>query len=327
MRLLFVGDTMLGRLVNDALKDLTPAYPWGDTLPLFHNADWRMCNLECAISDRGEPWTDTRKVFHFRTDTQNVEVLNKARIDCVSLGNNHALDYGYTALSDTLCVLEQNNIESIGAGENGAEASEMAVMTIGDTTIGVLGFTDNMPEWEAGEQKAGVNYLPLALEDPRMEAFLGQVEVKAKQVDLLVVSAHWGGNWGYEAPGNHQAVAHALIDRGADIIHGHSAHIVRGVEVYKNRLILYSTGDFIDDYAVDPRQRNDRSFIFEVSAGAEGVEGLRMHPTVVRRFQAQRARGADMKAVVETMTRLCEALGTIVHWDEGEGVLVIGGTH
>src|SRR5512143_1036996 len=98
MKLLFVGDVMLGRLVNDMLKDEPPEYPWGDTLRVFREADFRAANLECVMSDVGEPWSATYKVFHFRTDSKNVEVLKKARIDFVSLANNHTLDFGYEAM-------------------------------------------------------------------------------------------------------------------------------------------------------------------------------------------------------------------------------------
>ena len=80
LKLVFVGDVMLGRLVNDALERVSAEYPWGDTTAIFRQADWRACNLECVISDRGTPWGMTPKEFHFRSDGKNVAVLKAAGI-------------------------------------------------------------------------------------------------------------------------------------------------------------------------------------------------------------------------------------------------------
>ena len=109
-RLAVVGDCMLGRLVNDTLEHEPPEYPWGDTLPILLGADGRICNLECVISDRGEPWSVYPKAFHFRSAAKNVAVLGAARMNAVSLANNHALDYGYDALEEMLEILSRSGI-------------------------------------------------------------------------------------------------------------------------------------------------------------------------------------------------------------------------
>src|SRR5260370_39803200 len=112
MRILLAGDVMLGRLVNQVLKGEGPAYPLGDTLPLFRSSDFRICNLECVLSDRGQPWSAIPKVFHFRSDSKNVAVLRAAGIDMVSIANNHVLDYENDALFDMLSALETAGIQS-----------------------------------------------------------------------------------------------------------------------------------------------------------------------------------------------------------------------
>src|SRR5713101_7814851 len=122
MRLVFVGDVMLGRLVNDRLRCVDPAYPWGNTKALFRAGDWRACNLECVISDRGRPWSETRKAFHFRSDAKNIAVLKAAGIDAVSVANNHALDFEYEAMRDMLRLLDRAGIQRAGAGADLAEA-------------------------------------------------------------------------------------------------------------------------------------------------------------------------------------------------------------
>ena len=122
MRLVLVGDVMLGRGVNATLKQVRSEYPWGNTLPLFHQADWRLCNLECVMSDRGVPWSSTPKAFHFRSDAKNIAVLKAARIDAVSLANNHTLDFGYDAMREMLALLDTNDIKHAGAGLNHSSA-------------------------------------------------------------------------------------------------------------------------------------------------------------------------------------------------------------
>ena len=161
MRLLFVGDVMLGRMVNDFLRRVDADYPWGDTMTQLQAADWRACNLECVISDRGRPWSRTPKVFHFRSDAKNVAVLRAAGIDAVSLANNHALDFGYDAMLDMLKVLDVAGIQHAGAGTNPAEAVRPGVSVVKGTSIGLIAFTDNEPEWEAGPQSPGLFYLPI----------------------------------------------------------------------------------------------------------------------------------------------------------------------
>lgn len=318
MQFLFVGDVMLGRLMNQVLKERPPAYPWGDTLPLFQNADVRICNLECVISDWGTPWSATPKVFHFRSDAKNVESLTVAGIDAVSLANNHTLDFEYEALAHMLKTLDAAGIHHAGAGHNLSEASQPATWEKNGQKIGLLAFTDNEPDWEATEAQAGIWYVPIRLDDRRAVELFEKVRQARAAVDFLIVSAHWGPNWGYAPPPEHIPFAHALIDTGADVIFGHSGHIVRGIEIYKGRPILYCTGDFVDDYAVDEVERNDRSFIFIVEMNGGTISRLLLYPTVIRSFQARLAEDDERAAIVATMQRLCVRLNTSTTWDEGK---------
>ncbi|MCL4387077.1 CapA family protein, partial [Patescibacteria group bacterium] len=193
MKILFVGDVMLGRLVNEALKKLQPSYVWGDTLSIFNTANLRICNLECVISDIGEPWSITPKVFHFRTDSKNVDALKIAGVDPVSIANNHTLDYGYEALFQMMKILGDNAINYAGAGANIQDASMPAVCEINKKKIGFIAFTDNEPDWEATETKPGIYYVPIDLTDARaINLFKNIKRTKKDLCDLLIVSAHWG---------------------------------------------------------------------------------------------------------------------------------------
>jgi poly-gamma-glutamate synthesis protein (capsule biosynthesis protein) len=323
MNLLFVGDVMLGRLANAVLKDKPPEYAWGDTLSIFKGADARICNLECVISDWGTPWSATPKVFHFRTDAKNIEILKTAHIDAASLANNHTLDFEFEGLYHTMNNLDAAGIHYSGAGTTFSDASKPAIWEIKGSRFGLIAFTDNEPDWEATEVQPGIFYVPISQKDHRARKLLELVSRTKEGVDLLIISTHWGPNWGYTPPAEHIPFAHALIDAGADVIFGHSGHIVRGIEIYKHKPIMYCTGDFIDDYAVDEIERNDRSLIFVVETDSHSIFRLFLYPTVIQNFQAMRANGAEKKAIVAKMQRLCADLNTPVTWDEKEERLEI----
>ena len=323
LRILFVGDVMLGRLVNEILKKKPPAYPWGDTLSLLRAADVRICNLECVLSDRGMPWSTTPKVFHFRSDAKNLQTLLAARIDAVSLANNHTLDFDYEGLFHMLDTLKEAGIHYAGAGTTLREASAPAIWNVAGKTIGFIAFTDNEPPWEATGEQPGVWYVPIALQDKRAEYLFEQVRKTKEVVDMLIVSAHWGPNWGYEPPAEQIPFARALIDEGADVIFGHSGHIVRGIEIYKEKPILYCTGDFIDDYAVDEIKRNDLSSIFVLETDGFTPSRLLLYPTVIQQFQARLAHNDERRAIVASIQKLSKELHTASTWNEQEGRLEI----
>ena len=319
MQLAFVGDVMLGRLVNRQLKSVPPDFPWGDTLPVLARADIRFANLECVLADGGAP--QPGKVFHFRSDVRNVAVLSAAAIDAVSLANNHVLDYGLDAFGETLPALERCGILHAGAGPDLEAALRPAIRRVGPTAVGLIAFTDNQPDWEA-DRGPGVFYVPAAGSDRRVTELLDLVRRTKARVQLLIVSAHWGPNWGSGAPPEHRALARALIEAGADVVYGHSPHIFRGVELFRNRPIIYSAGDFVDDYAVDPLERNDQSFIFLLSTDRGTPRTLRLHPTLIADFQARLA-GRSSRQIAERMQRLSRHLGTASSWDAAGGCLKI----
>src|ERR687893_2447184 len=172
-----VGDVMLGRRVNDALRTLRPEQPWGDVLPLLISADLRIVNLECAITDHKQPWTRTPKVFHFRADSSAVGVLKAARVDVCSLANNHTLDFEERGLLDTMEHLKAAGIWYAGAGHNREEAAQPALLTPRwdrASRVALLALTDNESPFAARAGRPGTNYLPVSLEPD----VLGRVEAE-----------------------------------------------------------------------------------------------------------------------------------------------------
>jgi poly-gamma-glutamate capsule biosynthesis protein CapA/YwtB (metallophosphatase superfamily) len=293
-------------------------------LPLFRKAAWRFCNLECVLADSWDPASVPRKMFHFRSDAKNVAVLQTAGIDAVSLANNHTLDFGERALSQMLELLDRTGICRSGAGRGIGEACRPVICRAAETTIAVIAFTDNEPEWEAGLTKPGVFHVPIDLDDPRAKRLL-QIVRRARAVsDLVFVSAHWGPNWGRSPPRGEIPFGHALIDAGADLVFGHSPHVFHGIEIYRDRPIIYSAGDFIDDYAVDPIERNDHSFVFLIETDIRSILRLSLYPTLIRGCQVRIATSDKAASIAQKMTERCAEFGTQTRWNHREHCLQIG---
>ena len=323
-----VGDVMLGRGVNEALRTLRPEQPWGDVLPLLDAADLRIINLECAITEHKWPWTHTPKVFHFRADPSAVEVLRAAHVDGCSLANNHTLDFEEQGLLDTLKHLEAAGIPYAGAGRNREEAAQPALLEahLGNVSrVALLAFTDNEPPFAAGSDRPGTNYLPVSLEPEvlsRVEAAVAAA--REAEADTVIFSNHWGPNMVQRPPDLFRRFAHAVMDRGVDIYYGHSAHIFQGVEIYHGKPILYDTGDFIDDYAVDPKLRNDWSFLFRVSLEEGEFRRLELFPVVLHYARVVSATGAAREAILDRMENLSREMGTTFVRREDRLVLEYG---
>jgi poly-gamma-glutamate capsule biosynthesis protein CapA/YwtB (metallophosphatase superfamily) len=323
--LALVGDVMLGRGVNETLRTMPPEQVWGDVLPLLDSADLRLINLECALTDHKQRWSRTPKVFHFRADPSAIEVLRAARVDGCSLANNHTLDYEEQGLLDTLKHLEAAGIPYAGAGRNQEEAAESALFRVHpDHAVALLAFTDNEPPFAAGADRPGTNYLPVSLEPEVLrrveEAIAAAREAGARSV---VFSNHWGPNMVQRPKELFRRFAHAVIDRGADVYYGHSAHIFQGVEIYRGKPILYDTGDFIDDYAVDPDLRNDWSFLFKVSLEEGKLRRLDLFPVALSYARVESATGAERRAIMDRMESLSREMGTVFARHEDQLVLEV----
>jgi poly-gamma-glutamate capsule biosynthesis protein CapA/YwtB (metallophosphatase superfamily) len=310
-----VGDVMLGRGVNGVLRTLRPEQPWGDVLPLLISADLRIVNLECAITDHKQPWTRTPKVFHFRADPSAVEVLKAARVDVCSLANNHTLDFEERGLLDTLEHLKAAGIRYAGAGHNWEESARPALLAARPadrpSRVALLAFTDNEPPFAAGSDRPGTNYLPVSLESD----VLGRVEMavtaaREAGAETVVFSNHWGPNMVQRPSTLFRRFARAVMDRGADVYYGHSAHVFQGIEIYRGKPILYDTGDFIDDYAVHPKLRNDRSLLFRVSLEGSEFRRLELFPVTLPYARVQLAKGSEREAILDRMEHLSGEMGT-----------------
>lgn len=279
LRMGFAGDIMLGRGVNNAHASNPPTAPWGDFLQTLDRLDAFTVNLECCLSTRGTPRPG--RTYHFRADpTWAIPALTRAGVTFASLANNHTLDFGPPALHDTITHLDDAAIANAGAGSTRHSATAPTIITVGDLTIGFIAFTDRAPTYAATANHPGTAYTTMQRLDPQTRWVVRNAIHRANEhnPDLLIASLHWGPNWVATPSLRYRAFAHWLIDEGVDLIHGHSAHIIQGLEFYRGRPILHDTGDFIDDYAVKGDRHNDRCFLFQLELANARMQRLRLVP-------------------------------------------------
>jgi poly-gamma-glutamate capsule biosynthesis protein CapA/YwtB (metallophosphatase superfamily) len=335
LRLFLCGDVMTGRGIDQALahpvnpglyepyvrdareyvelaekahgplpRPLSFNYIWGDALQELERAelDLRIVNLETAITSAETPWPG--KAIHYRMHPKNSGCLSAAHISGCTLANNHVLDWGYQGLSETLETLNAAGIAHSGAGSDANEATQPAVLnatakgrvllfSFGSTTSGIP------REWKATAICPGVNLLD-DLSEAAAVRVADQMRAHQEPGDLIVASIHWGSNWGYEIPREQVVFAHRLIEEGVAIVHGHSSHHVKAIEIFKGRLILYGCGDFITDYegiSGYERFRGDLALMYLIELDSRSGELItaRLVPIQMRRFRLERASATDAK--------------------------------
>jgi poly-gamma-glutamate synthesis protein (capsule biosynthesis protein) len=303
-------------------RKVPPAYVWGDALDELARVrpDARILNLETAVTTADEPWPG--KGIHYRMHPANVGVLTAAGIDGCVLANNHVLDWGRAGLGETLDTLRAAGVRTAGAGRDARAAGQPAIIPIGEhARVLVFAFATldcgTLRDWAATDTRAGIALLP-ELSSSAVAEIAARVRAVRKPGDVVVASIHWGGNWGYAVPAAQRAFAHALIDSAqVDVMHGHSSHHFKGIEVHRNRLILYGCGDFINDYEGIGGQESYRAelglmYFPTVSARDGKLLGLTMTPTHIRHFRVNRASPDDARWIAATLDRESRALGTRV---------------
>lgn len=309
-RLGFVGDVMLGRGVNRRHRDGPPAAVWGNLVPVLNDLDGVFANLECCLSTRGE--RTPNRGYYFRADPNwAVPALETANMAWVGLANNHVLDFGEPAFADTLDALHDAAIATSGAGETRPAAFAPATVDVGGLDVAALAVTDRAPAYAAGAVRPGTAYVPMIGDPLTRYALSTAIETaRSAEPDLLVVSLHWGPNWVTAPAERYRRLAHWLVEAGADVVHGHSAHVPQGVEVYQGRPILHDCGDFVDDYALVGDLHNDRSFWFDLAVTDGRPTTLRLHPIEIESAAVRHADDAAAEWVREAMRTRSATFGT-----------------
>lgn len=363
VRLFLCGDVMLGRGVDQVLPhpgapELRESYVrdagdyarlveavsgplsrpvgfdwvWGGVPAMLDRAgvDARIVNLETSVttSDDFAPG----KPVHYRMNPENLPALAALRPDVCVLANNHVLDLGRSGLADTLAHLTGAGLRTAGAGGDLTAAQRPAVVPVlgGRVLVLAVGTTSSgiPPSWAATEHSPGVNLLR-EVSTAAADDLVMQVDRVRQPGDVVVVSVHWGGNWGHDIPDEHVRFAHRLVDGGVDVVHGHSSHHPRAVELYRGRPVLYGCGDFVDDYEgigghAAYRDELRLAYLVTLDGDRERAADLRMVPLRSRRMRLVDATGEDAVWLRQTLERVSRPFGHAVV-QAPDGALVLGG--
>lgn len=327
----WVGDARHYRTLAEEANGPIPtpvdaAYPWGDALGWLEafRPDVRLINLETALTCSEDWWRG--KGVHYRAHPDNAGILESAGIGCCALANNHVLDWGHQGLRDTLAALPQVAIDPVGAGTNLSGARGPAVLAPpsgGRVVVVALGSeSSGIPqEWAAQPDRPGVWLVDESHPEEVVAAVEETVNGFRGEANVVVASIHWGANWGYAIPEVQRRLAHALIDRaGVDLVHGHSSHHPKGVEVYRDRLILYGCGDFLNDYEGIPggeayRPELTLMYFPELDRDTGRLRALTLRPMRIRRFQVVNASPAEGEWLRQRLNRESEDRGAAFSLD------------
>jgi len=293
------------------------SWPWGDAMQVLdaQAPDLRIVNLETSIttSDDAQP----AKAVLYRMHPGNVGCLTVARLDACTLANNHVMDFGAGGLHETLDVLTRAGLGPVGAGRDEHEAWRPVVLTTGGHRVlvwSVGSASSGVPRsWAAGPGAAGVAFLS---EHSDADALCERVRLVKQPGDIAVVSVHWGSNWGYHVPREQVRFAHRLIESGVDVVHGHSSHHPRPVEVYRDRLVLYGCGDLVNDYegiGGHERFRADLRLLYVARLDPDGaLDELRMVPLQSRKMRLRLATDADARWLRQVLRKTSSRFGSRV---------------
>jgi len=320
----------LAEAVNGPVpRPVAASWPWGDALSVLDRAgpDVRIINVETSVTRAGD--FAPGKPVHYRMHPDNVGCLVAARPDVCVLANNHVLDFGRRGLAETLATLDAAGLAHTGAGRDVREAQRPAVAVAGGRRVVVHAVgteSSGVPSgWAATADRGGVAFLA-DLSESTADVLLDRVQQAAQPGDVTVVSVHAGSNWGYAVRGRYTRFARRLVDGGVDVVHGHSSHHPRPVEVHHGRPILYGCGDLVNDYEgiggfADYRSELRLLYLVTLDADTHRLTQLRMVPVRARRLRLERVTGPDAAWLHQTVARISRPFGTVVELDPDDSLL------
>jgi poly-gamma-glutamate synthesis protein (capsule biosynthesis protein) len=300
-------------------------YIWGDSLKVMEQVkpDLRIINLETAITTNPN-WE--RKGINYRMNPRNVPCLTVAKIDVCALANNHVLDWSDAGLIDTVNALKQAHIQVAGAGINLEAAETPAVFSIsrkGRVLLFSFGLeSSGIPEsWMATRNKPGLNFVR-DLSHTSIQNIRTTISQVKSSNDVVIASIHWGGNWGYEISDEERGFARSLIDEAyVDVVHGHSSHHAKGIEVYQDKLILYGCGDFMNDYEGISGYEDFRAdlalmYFPKIDSGTGKLVSLKIIPMQMKNLRLNHVQRRDAQWLEKVLNRQGRNLGTQVLLEE-----------
>jgi poly-gamma-glutamate synthesis protein (capsule biosynthesis protein) len=321
-RLALLGDLNTGGGIDALLGQRPPEWFWADTLDVLRLADGAIANLEVPLTASRAKWQG-RKLLKFRASPDTAAILTAANLRLVNLANNHVLDRRERGLLDTRSHLDEAGIAHAGAGPDLATARRAAHATIGGLRVALIGLTDNMAVWAADAAGAGHHFVTTDTAAVNRAYIAGLIaEARAAGAEFVIVSAHVGINYvGRAHRRRYRAFARMVIEAGADLYHGHSAHMVDAVEPWKGGIILYDCGDILHDYIPVPLRPSEWAMVFLLDVKAGAARRLRMVPCQIGANRVRRAAPALSRRIMRRMRRLSRPLGVELDGADGELIL------
>lgn len=316
VRILLGGDIMLARGVTNTINREGPEFIIRHLSKLTKQKDLFFANLECALARDNTLYEGPEKTFYFRAEPYAVQVLKLLGIDMVSLANNHILDAGTTGLTDTLSILRNNNIEFCGAGRNSDEAFRPYIVRKNGIRIGVLAFCDHQEDFAAAPNRPGISYVKLR--DVRSaRKITTHISKLAEIVDFVIVSIHWQPNWAPEIDKLYRSLAMKMAEAGAGLIWGHSPHHFQCIEWFDATPVIYSSGDLLNDYTVDPHYRNDLQLLFDITIQKDKVLSVVAHPLKLDYAETKPLTNEkDIQWINKRLNQFCSDMNTHFIWQE-----------
>ena len=299
-----VGDLCFASAPGQLIASKGGKAPFAAVASTLKRADVTLGNLECALSHRGSPVPG--KTFTFRADPKAIEGLQAAGFDAVSLANNHARDYGSSALLDTVRYLNAGKIAHAGAGKNYSAAFAPALFRSKDTTVALLSFCQIGPaNFAAGKNRAGTAYTL------RLKTVTDAVKAARRKAGYVIVSFHWGTEYRYSPPTSRQIeFGRASIRAGADLVLSEHPHVIEGVEFYRKKLIAYSLGNFVFSQGHAP---GHDSMMLTIQIGPHGIASVKARPTFIGNSGAPKfATGSNARRILGIIARTSKARGSHV---------------
>ena len=278
-----------------------------------------MINLETSVT-RCDDFAPRKRV-HYSMSPGNIVALTVARPDVCVLANNHVMDFGLAGLDETIDVLSGAGVATAGAGRDLDAAARPAAVAVGAgqrlLVFAVGAASSGIPGgWAAGDDRPGVAFLS-RLDDSAAADLADRIDTLRGPDDLVVISVHGGSNWGYDVPDRQTRFAHALIDAGVDLVHGHSSHHPRPIEIHRDRLILYGCGDLVSDYEGIGGHESYRShlrplYLASLDPDSGALTQLRIVPMQARRMRLEHATPADRDWLCDLLDRISRPRGVRV---------------
>jgi len=276
VRFIAVGDIMLGRGIDNRISKNGPEWAFKNLSNCLQTADVLFGNAEFSSITASSP---TTRGYVLGASTTTIKSLQCAGFDIVSLANNHTLDYGRKGLVSLIDELDKLKIMYVGGGKNYFDAQSPKVIEKNSIKICFLAyslfFEDN---------KDIDKTLPtLAMfSEEKMEK---DIEIAKSSASIVVVSFHWGVEYSSSPTSYQRKVAHLAVDCGANLIIGHHSHVIQGIEIYKDTMILYSLGNFIFD---SKNEKTKEGLVFQCSISSSNISGVSLLPIYISKFRPTR---------------------------------------